>query len=83
MFIELIGVIPFEDGERPMLAAEAHERELHRRFGHLQRFERGWVGSEWFTTAADLMDFITAHTTPPAKLGLPNTIGRPLYNPDR
>jgi hypothetical protein len=64
-----------------MLAAQTREGELHRQFAHLQRFERGWVGSEWFTCAADLLDFIREHALPPDQLGLPSTIGRPLYIP--
>lgn len=80
LFIELLGVISFEHGERPMLAAQTHEGELHQRFVHLQRFERGWVGSEWFTSAAELLEFIAAHATPPEQLGLPRTVGRPLYD---
>ena len=79
MFVELLGVIPFEQGERPMLAAQTREGELHRQFAALQRFERGWVGCEWFTFGEDLSRFIADHTTPPEQLGLPRTIGRPLY----
>jgi len=60
MFEELLGAIPLEQGERPMLAVQPRQGELHRHFAHLQRFEREWVGSEWFTCAEELLDFISA-----------------------
>jgi hypothetical protein len=81
MFIELLGAIPFEQGKRPMLAAQTHEGELHRQFARLQRFERTWVGSEWFTCDDELLYFIRDHATAPEQLGLPRTIGRPVYIP--
>jgi len=55
----LLGVIPFAQGERPMLDAQRKEAELHVRFAQPQRFREGWAGSEWFTPAPELMAFIS------------------------
>jgi hypothetical protein len=55
--IDLLGVICFEAGEKPLFDAERREAELHRKFAHLQRFEHSWCGFEWFTSAPDLLEF--------------------------
>jgi hypothetical protein len=39
----LLGVIPFEDSERPMLEAARREAELHAQFAKSQRFKKGWL----------------------------------------
>jgi len=75
--LRLVGVIPFEGGERPTREAVQKEGELHKRFSHLQRFMPGWVGSEWFTAAPELNDFISKHTVPPHQYTLPETVCRP------
>ncbi len=69
----LLGVIPFTE----MKDAQRKERELHGLFAHLQRFEKGWVGSEWFTPAPDLRSFIADHAEAPETLGLVESIARP------
>ncbi len=74
--LTLLGVIPFAEGERPMKDAEQKERELHSLFAHLQRFETGWVGSEWFTPAPDLRSFIAEHAAAPKTLGLVESVAR-------
>ncbi len=75
--LTLLGVIPFAEGKHPMKDAQRKERELHGLFAHLQRFEKGWVGSEWFTPAPDLRSFITEHAEAPETLGLVESIARP------
>jgi len=75
--LRLLGVIPFDEGERPMKAAELKEAELHQRFTHLRRFEAGWVGSEWFTASPELEEFIGRHSVSPIARGLPEAIARP------
>jgi hypothetical protein len=69
-FVELLGVICFETGEKPMLQAERKERELHEQFAHLQRLKNGHVGHEWFTVSPELMAYIEQHTLPPEKCKL-------------
>jgi len=75
--IKLMGVILFEEGQRPMRAAEEREQELHRQFAYLQRFERGWVGSEWFTCSDELLSFIEHNSVPPEQLGIIATVCKP------
>ncbi len=75
--LRVLGVIRSPDGERPMAEAMRLEGELHSRFAHIQRFEKGWVGSEWFNAAPELLAFIEKHTRPPGELGLPESIARP------
>ncbi len=74
--VELLGVIQFDSGEKPLLQAERAERELHKRFGGSQRLVDWSVGYEWFTTSQELLDYIAAHATPPEKLGLPRTLAQ-------
>ena len=75
--LRVLGVIESTSGERPMAEAMRLEGELHSRFAHLQRFEKGWVGSEWFSAAPVLMTYIDENTTPPGELGLPESVARP------
>ncbi|WP_448550518.1 GIY-YIG nuclease family protein [Thalassotalea fusca] len=56
--LRVMKLIIFDDHERPMIAAENKEKELHLRFAHLQRFQKGWVGSEWFTVSNELLAFV-------------------------
>jgi hypothetical protein len=74
--LTLLGVIPFEGGERPMIEAYQRERELHARFAHLQRFRNGWAGSEWFTASPELVSFALSISTPPDVRGLPSSIAK-------
>ncbi len=74
--LTLLGVIPFAEGKHPMKDAQRKERELHGLFAHLQRFEKGWVGSEWFTPAPDLHSFIAEHAVAPETLGVVECIAR-------
>ena len=74
--LTLLGVIPFAEGKHPMKDAQRRERELHGLFAHLQRFEKGWVGSEWFTPAPDLRSFIAENAAAPKTLGLVESIAR-------
>ena len=73
----LRGVIAFETGEKPMADAQKAEKELHKKFGHLQHAINGWAGSEWFEAKAELIDFIRANSMEPEKVGLERTIYKP------
>jgi hypothetical protein len=75
--IELLGIIEFSEGERPLLSAERSEQALHRRFAALQRIEHGWVGHEWFTASDELLQYISTHSRPPEELDLPRRVARP------
>ncbi len=77
MPIRLLGVIPFEGMERPMVAAGLRERELHERFAVLQRFEDRWVGSEWFSVSPELMSCIAETCQLPTARNLLPSIFRP------
>jgi hypothetical protein len=56
--LRIMKLISFNDHERPMIAAEKKEKELHLRFAHLQRFQKGWVGAEWFSVTNEILDFV-------------------------
>lgn len=77
--IEILGFIIFENGQKPMLQAETKEKELHKKFHKLQRFEPGWVGSEWFTADQALIEYIKKNTIPPEKIGISRTIAKAKY----
>lgn len=70
----LIGVIPFDSGDKPMLDAWKRERQLHKQFTHLQHAEDGWAGSEWFAPSVDLLCFIKANALDPSQRNLERTI---------
>ncbi len=72
--VELLGVIRFDSGEKPLLQAERTERELHKRFASSQRLIDLSVGYEWFTTSQELLDYIATHAAPPEDLGLPRLL---------
>ena len=72
--LRILAVIPFEGMERPMVEAEKKEKELHKKFAHLQRFQSGWVGSEWFTVSDELLKEIDKIGTKPSELGIKDTI---------
>jgi len=75
--LKILGVIPFEGVKRPMLAAEKKERELHQKFAHLQRFEKGWVGSEWFSVTPKLLEEIKRISVRPMSLGIVASLAKP------
>jgi hypothetical protein len=70
----LLGVIPFDNGDRPMINAWTRERELHKQFGHLQHADDGWAGSEWFAPTDELINFIKANAVDPSERNLERTI---------
>ena len=72
--VQLLGVIPFTEGEYPMRDAEARERELHGEFSQLQRFKSYSRGAEWFTVSPELLARIDQIATPPEELDLPRTV---------
>lgn len=74
--IEILGFIIFENGQKPMLQAEAKEKELHKKFHNLQRFEQGWVGSEWFTADQTLIEYIEQNAVSPEKIGISRTVAK-------
>jgi hypothetical protein len=67
--LELIGIIPFKDGDLPLKNAEDAERTLHLRFRELRRFPEGTRGQEWFTASPVLLEYIRDNTMPPEKFG--------------
>jgi hypothetical protein len=69
-FVELLGVVCFEKGDKPMLQAERREQELHKQFAHLQRLKDGHVGHEWFTATPELLAFVEANSVPPEQFNL-------------
>jgi hypothetical protein len=76
--VELLGVVQFKDGQFPTRQAEVVERELHIRFAPLQRFKAHSRGAEWFSSSAELLDYIRANSNRPADLGLPSVIAMPI-----
>lgn len=72
--IELLGVVLFDKGDKPMLQAEREEQELHKRFFHLQRIVDGNVGHEWFTAVPELLSFIATVAVPPEQYGFPRYV---------
>ena len=55
-FLRFLGVVPFLDSKRPMKDAQAHEKELHKKFEEFRR--REGAGSEWFTADTEILDYI-------------------------
>jgi hypothetical protein len=75
-YIELLGVISFSEGDKPLLDAEAAERALHQRFQAYQRFISSSVGSEWFTSSNELIEYISTNCIEPETLGLPRSVAK-------
>jgi hypothetical protein len=75
--VELLGIIPFLEGDWPARRAELCERKLHLHFSKQQRFEPHTAGAEWFTPGTELLDYIKGHTCPPENFDIKPTIGRP------
>jgi hypothetical protein len=74
--IKLLGVIRFIDGGQPARLAENRERQLHKQFADLQRFEPHTCGAEWFNPGTKLLAYIREHAH---ELGdYPGVIGLPL-----
>jgi len=59
--LTILKLIPFDNEERPMVSAQRMEQHLHEKFARLQRFEKGWAGSEWFTADPELLSDGTEH----------------------
>jgi hypothetical protein len=76
--IQLLGVIPFTEGEHPMRKAEERERELHLEFSSLQRFKPHSRGCEWFTASPELLAHIEQITVAPEALGLRRSVCTPI-----
>jgi hypothetical protein len=74
--IELLGVIAFSEGDKPLLNAEAAERALHLRFKAHQRFINSSVGSEWFTSSSEIVEYISANCIESETLGLPRSVAK-------
>lgn len=74
--IELLGVIAFSEGDKPLLDAEAAERALHQKFKAYQRFINSSVGSEWFTSSSEIVEYISANCVEPETLGLPRSVAK-------
>jgi hypothetical protein len=76
--LELLGVIKFEDGDRPTLLAEKRERELHVQFESLLRFKMHSLAAEWFNSSDDLLSFVQENAEPPEALGVPKYVAIPV-----
>ena len=74
--LKILAVIPFGSVQSPMLEAERKEKELHLKFAHLQRFESGWVGSEWFTATEELLKEIEKIGVKPKEFGIKDSIAK-------
>ena len=61
-FLRFLGVVPFLDSKRPMKDAQAHEKELHKKFKEFRR--REGAGSEWFTADTEILDYIEKNASP-------------------
>jgi hypothetical protein len=67
--LRILGLIHFE-GHRAKRRAEELEGELHARFAAQQRFKPGYVGSEWFSAANELLALIRDQAESPAVYGI-------------
>jgi hypothetical protein len=76
--IELLGVISFHSGDKPLLDCVHAERALHQRFSASQRLADWTVGYEWFTATPEMLAYIVNNSLPPEQLGLPRTIASPM-----
>ncbi|MBR1223769.1 hypothetical protein JQ600_02505 [Bradyrhizobium sp. AUGA SZCCT0176] len=72
--LELLGVIRFQEGERPTLLAEKRERELHIQFESSLRFKMHSLAAEWFNSSDELLEFVRNNTESPEVLGVPPLI---------
>jgi hypothetical protein len=69
--LELLGVIRFQEGERPTLLAETRERELHSQFESSLRFKMHTIAAEWFNASDEILAFAKDNTEAPETLGVP------------
>ena len=74
--LELLGVIPFLDGDLPLRQAEVLERKLHEDFRAFQRFPEGSRGHEWFHARPELLAHIQANTQSPEKFGFARNVSK-------
>ena len=72
--LEVLGIIPFTEGERPRLKADQEEAALHRRFAEITRFASGGRSSEWFYPTPELFDYIAASAKKPEEFGIPSSV---------
>ena len=72
--LEVLGIIPFTEGERPRLAADQEEAALHRRFAEITRFASGGRSSEWFYPTEELFEYIAASTKKPEEFGIATSV---------
>lgn len=75
--VELIGVLLFDDGEKPLREAEKREQELHQEFQDFQLIQDGHVGHEWFRADQALLAYIQTHAVPPEQIRFPRTVAKP------
>jgi hypothetical protein len=76
--VVLLGAILFSEGDKPTLLASIRENELHSQFAASLRFKRYTVGSEWFTSSDQLLDFINENAQSPSDLDIDKIIASPL-----
>ena len=71
----LLGLVYFEDVERPMAEANHLENELHDRFSSQRRFSTG-PGNEWFSPSEELLAYIRENAKAPAEFGLVESVAK-------
>jgi hypothetical protein len=72
--LEILGIIPFTEGERPRADAQKEELLLHKRFANFSRFLGGARSSEWFYPTRELLDHIATSARKPEEFGIPKTV---------
>jgi hypothetical protein len=65
----ILGLVGFEEDEKPMALANHLELELHEQFSDQRRFESG-PGNEWFNATEELLQYISDVASPPDKYDL-------------
>ena len=74
--LQVLGVIEFSGQDIGMRQAEILERELHKKFHNHQRFLNGWVGSEWFNPAEEILIFMQENASPCEAHNLSATVAK-------
>jgi hypothetical protein len=65
----ILGLVDFQEGEKPMALANHLELELHEKFSEQRRFKSG-PGNEWFNATDELLQYISDVAGPPDKYDL-------------
>lgn len=71
--LHILGLIPFEDIEKPMAAANRLELELHEEFAANRRLIDG-PGNEWFNASEELLTAISERAQPARVFSIPECV---------